>query len=45
MNARIRRAAKARGHFPDEQAALRYACMAVMPLDPTGKGQGRWTMC
>ncbi|GGQ27472.1 hypothetical protein GCM10010266_58520 [Streptomyces griseomycini] len=45
VNARIRRAAKARGHFPDEQAALRYACMAVMPLDPTGKGQGRWTMC
>lgn len=44
VNARIRRAVKARGHFPNEQAALKCACMALMSLDPTGKGQARWTM-
>ncbi|GAA3596818.1 hypothetical protein GCM10022295_91990 [Streptomyces osmaniensis] len=43
VNARIRRAVKARGHFPNEQAALKYIYMAIMPLDPTGKGQARWT--
>jgi putative transposase len=43
-NARIRRAVKARGHFPDEQAALKCVCTAIMSLDPTGKGQARWTM-
>ncbi|MFC9853462.1 transposase [Streptomyces prasinus] len=44
VNARIRRAVKARGHFPDEQAALKCVYRAVMSLDPTGKGQARWTM-
>lgn len=44
VNARIRRAVKARGHFPNEQAALKCVHMAIMPLDPTGKGQARWTM-
>ncbi|MFV2116999.1 transposase [Streptomyces sp. Act-28] len=43
VNARIRRAVKARGHFPDEQAALRCVHMAIMSLDPTGKRQARWT--
>ncbi|SCE41659.1 Transposase, Mutator family [Streptomyces sp. DvalAA-43] len=42
VNARIRRAVKARGHFPDEQAALKCVYMAIMSLDPTGKGQTRW---
>ncbi|MER7191195.1 IS256 family transposase [Streptomyces flaveolus] len=45
VNARIRRAVKARGHFPNEQAALKCVYMAIMSLDPTGKGQARWTMC
>lgn len=37
VNARIRRAVKARGHFPHEQAALKCVHMAIMSLDPTGK--------
>jgi putative transposase len=44
VNARIRRAVKARGHFPNEQAALKCVYMAVMSLDPTGAGRKRWTM-
>ncbi|MEW1695814.1 IS256 family transposase [Streptomyces sp. NPDC091278] len=44
VNARIRRAVKARGHFPNEQAALKCVYMAIMSLDPTGRGQTRWTM-
>ncbi|WP_372448610.1 IS256 family transposase [Streptomyces durocortorensis] len=44
VNARIRRAVKARDHFPNEQAALKCVYMAIMSLDPTGKGQARWTM-
>ncbi|GAA2623032.1 hypothetical protein GCM10010307_08070 [Streptomyces vastus] len=43
MNARIRRAVKARGHVPNEQAA-KCVYMAIMSPDPTGKGQARWTM-
>jgi transposase-like protein len=42
VNARIRKAVRARGHFPNEQAALKCIYMAVMSLDPTGKGQKRW---
>ena len=44
VNSRIRRAVKARGHFPNEQAALKCVYMAIMSLDPTGTGQRRWTM-
>jgi transposase-like protein len=44
VNARIRRAVKARGHLPNEQAALKCVHTAIMSLDPTGKGQARWTM-
>lgn len=43
INARLRRAVKARGHFPTEQAALKCLYMAIMSLDPTGKGRKRWT--
>ncbi|SDP90197.1 Transposase, Mutator family [Lentzea jiangxiensis] len=43
-NARIRRAVKACGHFPNEQAALKCVYMAIMSLDPTGTGRKRWTM-
>ena len=42
VNARIRRAVKARGHFPTEQAALKCVYLAVMSLDPTGRGRRRW---
>jgi putative transposase len=42
VNARIRRAVRARGHFPNEQAALKCVYLAVMALDPTGTGQRRW---
>jgi putative transposase len=44
VNARIRRAVKARGHFPNEQAALKCVYLAVMSLDPTGKGRKRWSV-
>ena len=42
-NARLRRAVNARGHFPTEQAALKCLYLAIMSLDPTGKGRKRWT--
>jgi putative transposase len=42
LNARFRRAVKARGHFPTEQAALKCLYLTVMSLDPTGKGRRRW---
>lgn len=43
INARLRRAINARGHFPTEQAALKCLYLALMSLDPTGKGRKRWT--
>jgi putative transposase len=44
VNARIRRAVRARGHFPNPQAALKCVYMALMSLDPTGNGRKRWTI-
>nr|WP_220449270.1 IS256 family transposase [Nonomuraea mesophila] len=44
VNARIRKAVRARGHFPNETAALKCVFMALMSLDPTGQGRKRWTM-
>ncbi|ANS62306.1 transposase mutator family protein [Streptomyces lincolnensis] len=44
VNARIRGSVRARGHFPNEAAALKCIYMALMSLDPTGKGRKRWTM-
>ncbi|MGU3587327.1 IS256 family transposase, partial [Rhodococcus sp. C26F] len=43
LNARYRRAIRARGHFPNEQAALKCLYLATRALDPTGKGRARWT--
>jgi transposase-like protein len=43
INARIRRAVNARGHFPNELAAMKCVYLAVMGLDPTGKGRQRWS--
>ncbi|MFJ9777927.1 IS256 family transposase [Kitasatospora sp. NPDC101157] len=42
VNARIRKAVRSRGHFPNEQAALKCVYMAIMSLDPTGDGRKRW---
>jgi transposase-like protein len=44
LNARYRRAVKARGHFPTEQAALRCLYLVTRSLDPTGTGRTRWAM-
>ena len=44
LNARYRRAVRARGHFPTEQAAMKCLYLVTRSLDPTGKGQARWTM-
>lgn len=44
LNARYRRAIKARGHFPSEQAALKCLYLVTRSLDPTGVGRARWTM-
>ena len=43
INARLRRAVRARGHFPTEQAALKCLYLALLSLDPTGRGRKRWT--
>jgi putative transposase len=43
VNARIRKAVKARGHFPNEQAALKCVYLALVSLDPTGRGRQRWS--
>ncbi|WP_280434218.1 IS256 family transposase [Nocardia carnea] len=44
LNARYRRAIKARGHFPTEQAALKCLYLVTRSLDPTGAGRARWMM-
>lgn len=43
LNARYRRAVRARGHFPSEQAALKCLYLVTRSLDPTGTGRARWT--
>jgi putative transposase len=42
LHARFRRATRARGHFPNEQAVLKCLYLVVRTLDPTGKGADRW---
>ncbi|WP_226367082.1 IS256 family transposase [Pseudonocardia sp. ICBG162] len=44
LNARYRRAVRARGHFPSEQAALKCLYLVTRSLDPTGQGRARWTI-
>lgn len=44
LNARFRRAVRARGHFPNEQAALKTLYLVVRSLDPKGTSQTRWGM-
>jgi putative transposase len=43
LNARFRRAVRARGHFPNEQAALKCLFLTIASRDPTGIGRQRWT--
>jgi putative transposase len=44
LNARYRRAIRARGHFPTEQAAMKCLYLVTRSLDPTGTGRTRWTI-
>jgi putative transposase len=44
LNARYRRAVKARGHFPSEQAAIKCLYLVTRSLDPTGTGRARWAV-
>jgi putative transposase len=44
LNARYRRAVRARGHFPTEQAALKCLYLVTRSLDPTGRGKAKWAM-
>ena len=43
LHARFRRAVRARGHFPNEQAALKCLYLTIRGLDPTGRGRQRWS--
>jgi hypothetical protein len=38
----LSRAVRARGHFPNEQAALKCLYLVTRSLDPTGGGRARW---
>jgi hypothetical protein len=44
INARLRRAVNARGHFPNELAGLKCLYLVTRSLNPTGVGRTRWTM-
>ncbi len=44
LNARYRRAVRARGHFPNEQSAMKTLYLVTRSLDPKGTGQTRWAM-
>jgi len=43
MHARFRRAVRVRGHFPNEQAAMKCLYLTIRSLDPTGRGRQRWS--
>ena len=45
LNARYRRAIKARGHFPSEQAALKCLYLVTRSLDPTAAPAGHDGRC
>jgi len=44
LNARYRRAVRARGHFPNDAAALKCLYLVTRSLDPTGTGRTRWVI-
>jgi putative transposase len=43
-SARYRRAVRARGHFPNEQSAMKTLYLITRSLDPKGTGQTRWAV-
>ena len=44
IDARYRRAGRAKGHFPNEAAALRSLYLVIRSLDPTGGGRACWVI-
>ena len=44
INVRYRRAVRARGHFPNEQTALKCLYLVTRSLDPTSGGRARWVI-
>jgi transposase-like protein len=44
LNARYRRAVRAREHFPNDTAALKCLYLVTRALDPTGRGKAPWAM-
>jgi len=44
LNAQFRRAVRARGHFPSDQAAPKCLYITLRSLDPTGEGKQRWAV-
>ena len=44
LNAGFRRAVRARGHFPNEQSAMKTLYLVTRSLDPKGTGQTRWAV-
>jgi transposase-like protein len=44
LNARYRRAVRARGHFPTDGAAMKCLYNVTRSLDPTGRGRARWVI-
>jgi len=44
LNTRYRRAVRARGHFPNDQAARKCLYLVTRFLGLTGQSQERWTM-
>jgi putative transposase len=39
----MHRSVRAHGHLPTEQAAIKCLYLAVRKLDPTGRGEQRWS--
>jgi putative transposase len=44
LNARYRRAVRARGHFPNDAAAMKCLYLVTRSLDPAGRGRARWVI-
>ena len=44
LNRQLRKAIKTKGHFPNEQAALKCLYLVIRSLDPTGRGRQRWAV-
>ena len=42
LNYQLRKIIKNRGHFPNEQSAIKCLYMVTRSLDPKGLGQARW---